>query len=1113
MAYAEKYYHTYCDHHGNEFRVSLRVLDYAGAATEVECGPEQFRIESEDTSEIKLGGVFPTRAVAFFISDVGFDLEELYTGDETSYQLVRLKNGEIDWIGNVVPDGFSEDNFDDERSILTVKATDNLPTLKGKQFVDENGDNFGDEDGEYMQSFLWVIKECLKKTGFLLPIWTLVDLKTLIQYELNEVTEGMIYWSENELRSNAPVTPERANDLITIIRQGLKIKVTSGDYDGTIYTVTSTSSLYVSSTQRIISVKVSETVNSDVEFNTFEVYNDGTPPNLVLARKGHFNDFAPSEVGIFKEGVNFDFLKVGDIVKISESSLNNGTYTVTGFENSVPPDAPYIRIQLDPQVPSPPLHENVILEIISVDTDNPDPLLTRHNIRTWINDSNIEGKTYYEARGGAMMAWDVLDAIARQFGAKIQQNNGHWEVKRWNADKIDDGQYQWFVYNSEGVEIGREDFGGDITLPCVPTNTQYRLYGTSRSMDRVLKYAIVNYRYKYNQQGDTLQNLVVNGNFEGEFNPYPTGWNKVKVDSVTGVPDMTLEKITNGLPAGLTEGIRIKNHLDTRTLDNLTVLSNTAVNRGDNLIIQWYERVNGITGTALSDAYCGVYSLAIYESLEHAYSTSLPYSRSTGRSGSRSDTGEIYYAANEGIVRGLGSVPAAPAPVRARFKARWRNATEGEDRGQAHNRLITPYALHRTGGEYGRWRLIEIEIEEIPINGFLKFEVLGAAWDKLIFSIFNPSQANIPVFAPAGGNTGSGPSDTAYERAYRTFFAPSKGVTMDVTGVFIGKLIDPGNEAVPQIDPFMYPDYQAQLSRKYSDTIPEIEVLTGDDYGQYAEDRISGMWWNGQRTTMWDTWDNRFGWSRQGLVLAKSVMEMYWKPTRLLDCEISAPDLHWSSRIQFEEMPGKRFVILRGAIGGPYSTFRGTLTEIHDAADELLPPGGNDGGNTVLPDWQPKGITRCVRDDDGLNTGEVETVEVDTNQASPTFGQERWVDAGEDTDSCPIGEPIDIYWGASADFPVDPETLEHFPYTKEGDSYTVAFDNDGTGKHLVFLHRSTLGTVQSIVYPGTSWNAYGDLPSWEYLADMTINGYTYKVMRQIYPSGTFTGMGLTFNIQ
>src|SRR5690606_17284390 len=261
-----------------------------------------------------------------------------------------------------------------------------------------------------------------------------------------------------------------------------------------------------------------------------------------------------------------------------------------------------------------------------------------------------------------------------------------------------------------------------------------------------------------------------------------------------------------------------------------------------------------------------------------------------------------------------------------------------------------------------------------------------------------------PVFAldanqqvPRGGGV-----ERQYVATWRTWYLASHNVTMDVTGIFVGKLIDPDNEAVPQIDPFMYPDFQAQLDRHYSDTIPEIEVLTGDDYGEYAEDRISSMWWNGLRTTMWDTWDGRFGWSRQGLVLAKSIMEMYWKPTRLLDCEISAPDLHWSSRIQFEELPGKRFVILRGAIGGNRSTFRGTLTEIHDDADTPLPPGGDDGGNTVDPNWQPTGVTRCVRDmSTGLNTGEVEAVERDVNQASPTYGQERWVNAGTDTDLCP----------------------------------------------------------------------------------------------------------------
>src|SRR5690606_14155507 len=152
------------------------VWNYLGPAIEVECGRQQFLIERETSSEIKLGGVYATRATATFISDTGFDLQELYTGDETTYLLVRLKNGNIDWQGNVVPDGFQQDDYDAERTQLTVKATDNLTILKGKQFVDEVGDNFGDSDGEYMQSFLWVIKECLKKTGLIMPIWTLVDI-------------------------------------------------------------------------------------------------------------------------------------------------------------------------------------------------------------------------------------------------------------------------------------------------------------------------------------------------------------------------------------------------------------------------------------------------------------------------------------------------------------------------------------------------------------------------------------------------------------------------------------------------------------------------------------------------------------------------------------------------------------------------------------------------------------------------------------------------------------------------------------------------------------------------------------------------------------------------
>src|SRR5690606_37486460 len=189
----------------------------------------------------------------------------------------------------------------------------------------------------------------------------------------------------------------------------------------------------------------------------------GGENGLVLARLGHFNDFAPSEIGIFKEGVSFDFLQVGDKVVISESAAgNNGTYTVTGFANSVPRDFPYIRIRLSPQVPVQ-IHQNVILEIFSSTASHPDPLaVTVHDVRTYIADKDIEGKNYYEVNGSAMTAWDVLNNLAKQWNAKIYQNNGRWEIVRWNALAVDSGEYQYFVYNADGVQTGREDFGHDV---------------------------------------------------------------------------------------------------------------------------------------------------------------------------------------------------------------------------------------------------------------------------------------------------------------------------------------------------------------------------------------------------------------------------------------------------------------------------------------------------------------------------------------------------------------------------------------------------------------------------------------------------------------------------
>src|SRR5690606_18993281 len=96
---------------------------------------------------------------------------------------------------------------------------------------------------------------------------------------------------------------------------------------------------------------------------------------------------------------------------------------------------------------------------------------------------------------------------------------GRWEIVRWNAHRTNAGEYDYFVYNSEGVEVGREPFGVDVIYPCKATRSTFRPFGHPISMDRVLGAVGVNYIYRFKQDGDSLVNLIRNGNFA--YTPSP----------------------------------------------------------------------------------------------------------------------------------------------------------------------------------------------------------------------------------------------------------------------------------------------------------------------------------------------------------------------------------------------------------------------------------------------------------------------------------------------------------------------------------------------------------------------------------------------------------------
>lgn len=988
MAYGEKYHVIYCDRNGKQFRLGIHEWDYTGASVRHKAAPSPFTITQETSSELKLGGIYPTRATVTLVSSKTFNMEELYTADERKYLVTHEPTDGSDqgkWYGNIIPNGFTEE-MDNDVHYMVLTASDNLPTLKLKLFTQDDGTNYGLPDGDFQQSFLWVAKEAFKKTGFLLPIWTMVDVQALI-----------------------------------------------GEENG-----------------------------------------------VVLARRGHFNDVAPSEIGIFKEGVNFDFLEIGDRLTVSGSSNNDGSYTVTGFVNSVPPDSPYIRIQLDPQVPEQ-IHENVIIEIFSSHDNHPDPLaITVHDVRTYIADKDVEGKNYYEVNGSAMSSWDVLNNLAKQWNAKIYQNNGRWEIVRWNALAVDAGEYQYFVYNADGVQTGREDFGHDVVYPCKSTRFNFRPFGHSISMDRVLGAVGVNYRYKYKTDGDSLVNLIRNGNFipfapigspAPTTNPLyftPANWKREKV--VSGTPPVMLiedyhepsdpaEKYPPGIRSFITIG-GIYHQFQWLTCDTGY---DRSVGAGDELRIQWWQRVP-LQLTLSGIGY--IYGYSVIRVLL------------------RSATGRMFYLINAGasgeeqtVIDGFNN-----------SNSEWFEWDPDDG--------VYPCFVSRIPGGVpddgmSEWGNVRIETPPCPTAGQITFEIVGVGAATATQSEPGQTPTKFPAFFPAAGG---GVSLQMWRFVSRY---------LHISGVFIAKIVDPSSEAVPLIHPYWYTN-----DGNYTDQIDDIEVLLGDDNNPDHVSNIYVMDGGTRRATKsWDSWANEFGWGALGLTLAKSVMQQYYRPWRIIDGDFVAPDIHWASRIEFEQRPGERYALLRGTLDPIHNRFSGTIVQVADTATPELPPGGNDGGSTVDPNWQPTGTIRCVRDENGENTGDQEQLEVDMNPSSQTSGQQRWTNIGENTDACPIGEPIDFYWGASP-LPIDPTTLEYFPYVKDGDDYTMQFDNDGSGKYLVFLWRESLGAVQSIL----DVELEETISSWVVESDVIINGYTYGVMRMAYMTGVFTGLDKTFKI-
>lgn len=1024
MAYGEKYYLTYCDPQRNEYRLSIMERDYSGPSTAVKAGPVPFAPHIENSNELKIGGISPTTGIVTLVSSKTFNLEEMYTTDESKYKVVHSRsdnNPARYWEGFVIPTSLSEE-IDNQVHYIQVLASDRLPSLQGVKFLDENGDNYGNETGEFEQSFLFVIKECLKKSGLSLPIRTLVNIKTLLS---GESQQGGIFslgvWAGN-------VSIEGANFLIMwdqdesigrSLAPGMKVKVTGGTNDGKEFTIVSLDWAGEGSDKRLSIVTVE-------------------PP---ISQEGRM------------ENVQLSF------------------------------DKPVV----DPSV--------------SFD----DPLaFTTHDLRTYIdpastkNDSDrkwIKAKPYYEFSDGTMMCWGVLSYVCSLWNVRLIQNNGWWEVRRWNAEIYPAGTFEWFEYDSDGMFTGRSPFGKDAVFYCESSQAIHMPFGHTMSMDRVLKRVTARYNYRYKQDGDSLANLIQDGNFSNLNTDkdrwlYQTQPERNEIEP----PIFTPVRITSDLPPGFQTGVRIGSlgNARSRALVQPTAGEAIRVERGDRLTLTFWERVTGDIAVNFKDL-AGVYGITV-ESLDV-----------TDRGSVNSAASKIYDLVNSS---GISPLNVAGVQQNLLLSGSWEERDYTPDAVLLKNRIRFITVQNITSS--GPWRKVTIEMDSLPAGGNLYIDIVGIATldpknsDRFLPDPgrYFPIESNkIKAFVPKEKKREEGDRSGRREFNFEleelrlvSFRVPAP--TLSVTGVFMTKIAS-GEDRERDYIGYMY-----EQTGNYTDSIEDIDILNADEDNADHVGVIHVLH-DGERvfTDKWDTLDGEFGWDSLGMILAKSIMQNYSVPYRKIDGDFVAPDIDFGSRVFIERTGGAKYVILRGTINYIDNRFSGTLVQIGDGEIPAL---------DREPDWQANGVTRCQRDiDTGLNNGMVEVQEVDINPRSQTFMQARWVDSGEDTDYCPIGQPTPLYWGAVTEgtMPVI-EDLRYYQYEKDGDSYRVEYNNDGTGRYLMVYFLSSLGELRSVL----DIEGHESISSWEPMSGATINGHVYKAFRMSYLTSYLTNHPKTFII-
>src|SRR5690606_6918235 len=184
----EKYFHAYCNSIGQVCRVSILQQDFVGPPQEVDAQPVPFRKTYENSSDFKFEPIRPSKASVSLLFGNGIDMEELWTADEREFKVEHYINGELDWVGWVVPNGFAYE-FTGGLYYAEIEAADGLSLLEDIPFTYVPGENYGTQNLTYNDGplfpFILIATEILRKLDLDLDLWTCVDI-----YEKSMTSRG-----------------------------------------------------------------------------------------------------------------------------------------------------------------------------------------------------------------------------------------------------------------------------------------------------------------------------------------------------------------------------------------------------------------------------------------------------------------------------------------------------------------------------------------------------------------------------------------------------------------------------------------------------------------------------------------------------------------------------------------------------------------------------------------------------------------------------------------------------------------------------------------------------------------------------------------------------------